>query len=419
MHPSGGAAMNQTLFSSTPTPLTPPMLEEDRSSWLRLFRSRRVGVATFYRLLAEHGTATAALSALPEIAQAAGAKDYTPCSEADAAAEMRAGRKAGAQLICRGDPLYPSALAEIDDAPPLFWAVGEVALLGRPMVALVGARNASSLGLRMARQLAGALSEAGAVVVSGLARGIDAAAHQGALEGGTAAVLAGGVDVVYPQENREIFAEIGRKGLRLSEQRIGLQPASRHFPPRNRIISGLSHGLVVVEAAARSGSLITARNALDQGREVMAVPGHPFDARAAGCNLLIRDGARLVRSVDDILEALGSLDADIAPDWRDQARAHHAALTAPDAARPQASRGVQTANAPHPPQPGARPGPGLKDEAALHRDILARIGPSPMSEDQLIRDLDLPAQALSPALLTLELEGRIARQPGGLIALAV
>jgi len=405
--------MTDKLYSSTPTPLTPPKLEEDRLSWLRLFRSRRVGVATFYRLLAEHGSAAAALEALPGIARAAGVEDYAPCPVDVARAEMRAGQKAGARLVCRGDPAYPAALAEIDDAPPLFWARGNLALLKRPMIALVGARNASSLGERMARSLARDLAAQGFVIVSGLARGIDAAAHAASLDSGTVAVLAGGVDIAYPAESRQIFQGISERGLCLSEQVMGLEPQARHFPPRNRIISGLSSGIVVVEAAARSGSLITARNALDQGREVMAVPGHPFDARAGGCNMLIRDGALLVRSAADILETLGVAAGG---SWREEAALHQRKIAEADAARAEASNDTapMAANGVH--RPSEVPTRPLKDTAALHRDILSRLGPSPLAEDQLIRDLDLPAQRLAPVLLALELEGRIQRQPGGLLA---
>jgi DNA processing protein len=253
----------------------------------------------------------------------------------------------------------------------------------------VGARNASSLGLRMARRLAETLGQAGQVVVSGLARGIDAEAHLAALSSGTVAVLAGGVDVLYPPENADLAARIAAEGCLVSEQPMGCQPQARHFPQRNRIISGLARAVVVVEAAARSGSLITARDALDQGREVLAVPGHPFDARAAGCNQLIRDGATLVRGAQDVLEAIG------APSQARQSEPDPAPLDLPG------------------PAPQRRP---LRDMAALHGAILARLGPSPLAEDQLIRDLDQPAATVTSGLVTLELEGRIQRQPGGLLA---
>ncbi|EAQ02866.1 DNA processing protein DprA, putative [Pseudooceanicola batsensis HTCC2597] len=264
-------------------------------------RSRRVGISTFYRLLSEHGTASAALVALPEIAAAAGVEGYEVCPEPVITAELRDARKAGARLICIGTEDYPPGLMDLADPPPMLWVIGQTSALHRPMIGVVGARNASSLGLRMARNLAAALSEAGYVVVSGLARGIDAAAHQASAETGTVAVMAGGVDALYPPENATLADAIPGTGARLSEMPMGRQPQARHFPRRNRIIPALARALVVVEAAAKSGSLLTARAALDQGREVLAVPGHPFDARAAGGNMLIRDGAILVRSARDVI----------------------------------------------------------------------------------------------------------------------
>jgi DNA processing protein len=407
--------MEADLFSY-PTPFTPPTTEEDRLSFLRLIRSRRIGVATFHKLLAEHGSAQAALRALPETARAAGIADYTPCSEAAARAELLAGARTGAQLLLFGTPDYPAALAEIADAPPVLWALGDLGLLQRPMIALVGARNASSLGGRIARKLAEGLGEAGFVVVSGLARGIDAIAHEASLTSGTIAAQAGGIDVVFPPENTALAAGIAQNGLRLSEQAPGLAPQARHFPMRNRIISGLSQAVVVVEAALRSGSLITARCALDQGREVMAVPGHPFDARAAGCNALIRDGAVLVRSVDDILAALptrlstgasSQRAADAAPrelGFRQTSRTDTAAVNAP---------------APHPKQSDltvAQPNTTSTGPDTLRLRLLDRLGPTPQPEDQLIRDLGVSAAALAPELLLLEMAGVISRHPGGLIA---
>ena len=363
----------------------PPLLtttEEERINRLRLLRSRRVGIATYRRLLAEHGNATRALDALPIIAREAGVTGYETCPIGVVQAEINAGRAAGADLIFDTDPRYPENLRNIDDAPPMLWVLGNGALLARPMIALVGARNASSLGTRMAKKLAAELTEEGYVVVSGLARGIDTAAHLAALSGGTIAVQAGGVDTIYPIENSQLAHDIGKQGLRLSEMPMGMQPQARHFPARNRIISGLAQAVVVVEAAAKSGSLITARNALDQARDVFAVPGHPFDARAAGCNMLLRDGAILVRSAADVIEALSP---------------------APIAQPPL----------PFEPVPTPRP---LKHIAALHSEILSRLGPTPIAEDQLMRDLAAPAAKVAPVLVDLELDGRIARHPGGLWA---
>ena len=380
---------------SSPTPFTPPTTEEDRLDRLRLIRSRRVGPATFQRLLSEHGSAAAALDALPGIARAAGIDNYTPCPRDTATREIEAASRAGARMLCLGMPEYPVALSGIADAPPILWAVGDPGLAHRSGIALVGARNASSLGQRMARKLAEGLGHHGFVLISGLARGIDAVAHAATLDTGTIAVLAGGVDVLYPSENADLGATIGRQGLRLSEQPMGLQPQARHFPRRNRIIAGLSHAVVVVEAAEGSGSLITARDALDQGREVLAVPGHPLDPRAAGCNALIRDGARLVRDVSDIIEALETtLELPFAP---------------PAAPRPYTPP-------PQPTKPAPRASAAAPDSLGLHRMILDRLGPSPLAEDQLIRDLALPAATLAPAILFLELDGRIERQPGGLLA---
>jgi DNA processing protein len=230
------------------------------------------------------------------------------------------------------------------------------------------------------------LGRAGFVVVSGLARGVDAAAHLAALDSGTVAVMAGGVDVIYPTENADLARDIGKRGLLVSEQPMQLAPMARHFPTRNRIISGLARAVVVIEAAAKSGSLITARDALDQGREVLAVPGHPFDARAAGCNHLIRDGAQLVRSAEDVIAALP-----------------------PDPVQP-AQRDLL---ADLPPEPQRR---GLRETAVLHQQILDRLGPSPVAEDQLIRDLSLSAGAVGPVLVDLELDGQICRHAGGLLS---
>ena len=380
--------MSEETHPSTHPPI-PPTTEGDRLAWLRLLRSRRVGIATFYRLLAKHGTAQAALRALPEVARGAGITDYSLCPEGVAVGEMKAARMAGAQMICVTDPLYPEALRDIPDPPPILWAMGDDAVLARPKVAMVGARNASSLGIRMARALAIELAQAGYVTVSGLARGIDTAVHAATLDSGTIAVMAGGVDVLYPPENSRLAGDMLRCGLRLSEMPMGTEPQARHFPRRNRIISGLAGAVVVVEAAAKSGSLITARNALDQNREVLAVPGHPFDARAAGCNILIRDGARLIRSAADVIEALPPVET------------AHAALPLPApivAAAPESGRLLQGSD--------------------LHSLILSRLGPSPLAEDQLIRDLATPARTVTPALIDLELDGKIRRQAGGLLSLA-
>ncbi|MEM6657244.1 MAG: DNA-processing protein DprA [Pseudomonadota bacterium] len=376
--------MTEEQLSSYHPPL-PPTTEEDRFSWLRLLRSRKVGPATFRRLLREHGSAQNALAALPEMARAAGIDGYEICPPGVIEAELKAAKAAKAQLLCLGTPDFPATLSDLTDAPPMLWAIGDVSVLMRPAIALVGARNCSSLGSRMARGLAAELGKKEFSIVSGLARGIDTSAHLASLETGTVAVMAGGVDIVYPADNSGLAHDIAKSGLLVSEQPMGVTPQARHFPRRNRIISGLAQAVVIVEAAAKSGSLITARDALDQGREVLAVPGHPFDARAAGCNLLIRDGATLVRTAQDVIDAL--------PPQQSQM------FESPEPA-PQTARDV------------------IRSTAALHTEILTRLGPSPMAEDQLIRDIAATAGQIAPALTDLELDGRIQRQPGGLLSLA-
>ena len=274
----------------------------------------------------------------------------------------------------------------------MIWLRGNQNVLLRPMIALVGARNASSLGTRMARALANELAEAGYVIVSGLARGIDTCAHHAAAKLGSIAVLAGGVDAIYPNENIPLAESMLATGALLSEQPIGMAPIARHFPMRNRIISGLCEASIVVEAAGKSGSLITARGALDQGREVLAVPGHPFDARASGCNMLIRDGATLVRGAQDVIAILEEIYPKIAPKTSQQM--------------------------PLPLETTDKPKRSKEETRKLHQHILDRLGPSPMAEDQLLRDIDAQTSKIIPILTDLEIRGEIKRAPGGLISRA-
>jgi len=352
----------------------------DKRDRLRLIRSRQVGPITYRRLLAEHGTAQRALEALPQVAHKAGLKGYEIAPEAVVDAEIEAARAAGARLLCLGDPEYPATLAQIADAPPALWAVGARGLLERPMVAMVGTRNASSLGARMAKRIALDLGAAQVVTVSGLARGIDAVVHDASLEAGTIAVVAGGLDVVYPPENERLMAQIRETGLILSEAPMGTHPHARDFPKRNRIISGLSLATVVVEAAQRSGSMITARDALDQGREVLAVPGHPLDGRASGCNQLLREGARLVQSAQDILDAL-----------------------------PCAPKRTEA-------PPVQRDLPGFSP-IDIEAEILGILGQMDSSEADLMRALGLPQAKVVAALGNLEISGRLIRDAGGKIRL--
>lgn len=356
-------------------------------AWLRLARSRNVGPQTFPRLIERFGSAERALEALPSLAAKGGERAYQPCTERQGREEMARAEAAGAVMLRLFDEAYPAPLADIPDPPPFLWTLGDAALAHRPCIAVIGARNASSLGLRFARMLAEGLSAAGFVVVSGFARGIDAAAHGSALDGeGTVAAMAGGVDVIYPEQNAALAARMREgRGLFLSEAPMGMQPLARHFPRRNRIVSGLSAATVLVEAAARSGSLITARMALEQGREVMAVPGSPLDPRAEGCNGLIRQGAALIRSAEDVLEA----------------------LEAPRTLRPAERRR-------EPPPQVAQPEP----EGDLAARLFELLGPSAVDSDTLARDLGLSQPALAAALLELELAGRVERLAGGMVARA-
>ena len=368
---------------------------DEKLSWLRLSRSENVGPITFRQLLERFRTAEAALSALPDLARQGGrARPIRLCSVAAAEREMDRLRALGAQLLARGEPGYPAALAALDDAPPLIGLLGHPHLLERPAVAIVGARNASANGQRLARQLAGELGRAQFLIVSGLARGIDAAAHEGALDTGTAAVQAGGLDIVYPQQNQALYEEIRERGVLLSEMPPGTEPQARHFPRRNRLVSGLALGVVVVEATLRSGSLITARLALEQGREVLAVPGSPLDPRARGCNRLLRQGAVLVERAEDVREALeGMLRIPMK---------EPPALAFPGPAYQQAG----------PPKED----PGGVAEA--REAVLALLGANSVTVDELVRASDFTLAAVLEALLELELAGRIERQPGQRVAIA-
>lgn len=374
----------------------------EKLAWLRLARTESVGPITFHQLVRRFGSAAEALAALPSLAQRGGRlvalRLYTV---AQAEAEIAAHARLGARLIAWGEPDYPPRLAALDDAPPLIGVIGDPALLAAPCVALVGARNASVNGRRFAEALARDLGAAGFRVVSGLARGIDAAAHHGALDSGTVAVVAGGADVVYPPEHAKLQAEIGTRGAVVAESPLGTQPHARHFPRRNRIISGLSLGVVVVEAAHKSGSLITARYAAEQGREVFAVPGSPLDPRCRGTNGLLRDGAHLVETAEDVagvlrsLPGLGPLAADPTPGHRPDP---------PTRAENQASSSTGGAD---------------RDPDATRAAVLEMLDPHPVAVDELVRRCQLSPAALMTALLELELAGRVLRHPGNRVALAV
>jgi DNA processing protein len=355
---------------------------EDQLARLRLIRSDGIGPITYRQLLARFGTADAALDAIPDLARRGGGRVPRIASRAEAEREMARVAEFGARYLFLGQGLYPALLAEIESAPPALIVKGDLGLIERPAVAMVGARNASAAACRFARQLAGALGEAGLVVVSGLARGIDTAAHDGALASGTMAVIAGGIDVVYPPENGERQQAIAAQGLLVAEQPPGIEPRARHFPYRNRIIAGLAQGTIVVEAAPKSGSLITARYAADYGREVMAVPGSPLDPRAQGCNGLIRQGATLIQNAEDVLESL----------------------------RPFAPARVA--------QPTTQfQGESADADEAERRAVLDLLSPTPVPVDEIIRQSGLPAGTVHIALLELELAGRLDRHAGGRVAL--
>lgn len=369
---------------------TRPLSDAERLDWLRLIRSERVGPVTFHQLLRRYGDVASVLERLPMLAQRGGRKDYRVCPAGVAAAELERTRAAGVRLLAWGEPGYPSALMAVEDAPPLLSLLGHGHLLDRAAVAMVGSRNATINGSRFAQRLAADLGKAGWPVVSGLARGIDAAAHQGALDSGTVAVLGGGVDVIYPKENTDLYRRIVAEGVVVSEMPVGTVPQARHFPRRNRIISGLSLGVVVVEATLRSGSLITARIAGEQGREVGAVPGGPTDPRAAGCNRLIRDGAALIRSAEDVAEMLRgtSLSRLREP--------NKAGLTAPPLADPSE-----------------------KELDKARRTILKSLDSSPVGVDEIVRQCQLSPATVQTVLLELELAGRIERHPGHAISLII
>lgn len=362
----------------------PALSQDEAFARIRLLRSPNIGPVSYRQLLARFGTARAALEVLPDLA-ARGGKPYRAAGEDKVSAEVAALRNAGGRYLFHDSPDYPALLAAIDAAPPILMVRGDLALAARPAVAVVGARNASAAAVKLARLFAGELAEAGFTVVSGLARGIDGAAHQASLAGGTIGVIASGIDVTYPPEHADLQEAVAQQGLLVAEQPPGTEPLARHFPSRNRIIAGLAAGTLVVEAAPKSGSLITARLAGEFGREVMAIPGSPLDARAQGCNLLIREGAVLVQSAADVIELLSGFDGAPRSTFREPV-VGWAAL--PDE---------------------------LGDSPA---DIASLLTIAPVPVDELIRQSSAGAAAVQLALLELELAGRLVRHAGGRVSLA-
>lgn len=368
--------------------MTRTLSEAEQLDWLQLIRSENVGPITFKRLLEYYVTPAAALRALPELAKKGGAKKpIKVAARADVEREWNAAKKAGAHIICLPDAAYPRLLRHIDDAPPVLQVLGQSSLLQRPMIAMVGTRNASLNGRKMAAQLATDLGAAGFVVVSGMARGIDGAAHEGALNTGTVAVVAGGVDVIYPPEHTALHQQLMARGAIVSDAALGTQPVTSSFPRRNRIIAGLSLGVVVIEAALQSGSLITARLALEQGREVFAVPGSPLDPRCSGSNNLLREGAVLVERAADVTKVLQP--------------------QLPQLAETAAATGL-----------AAPPKPPSDDELARARAaILQLLSPTPALLDELIRTSGYTSPVVLTVLLELEVAGRVQRLPGQKIML--
>lgn len=353
---------------------------------IRLLRSPNIGPVSYRQLLLRFGDARGALAALPDLGTRGG-RSYRPAPEDGIEREIAGVKRAGARYLFHDSPDYPPLLATAEGAPPILTVRGDAAIARRPSVAIVGARNASAAAVKLARDFARALAEAGFAVASGLARGIDGAAHRGAMAAGaTVGVIASGIDIAYPPEHRELQEQVANDGLLIAEQPPGTEPLARHFPSRNRIIAGLAAGTLVVEAAPRSGSLITARLAGEYGREVMAIPGSPLDSRSHGCNQLIRDGAVLVQAPEDVVELLSGFDGMPRSTFREAASAAYAV--------PEDSRA---------------------DEPA---DIASLLTLAPVAVDELIRQSGTSAAAVQLALLELEIAGGLVRHAGGRVSLA-
>jgi DNA processing protein len=362
------------------------LTDAQRLDWLRLIRSENVGPRTFRELVDHFGDARAALEALPALARRGGAaRAIRICPRDEAARELDATRALGAALVASVEAAYPHRLAEIDDAPPLITVRGNVAALAQPMIAIVGSRNASAAGLKFAERLAYDLGQAGYVIASGLARGIDAAAHRASVATGTVAVLAGGQDRIYPPEHTPLLEALLADGAAITEMPLGWEPRARDFPRRNRIVSGLSLGVVVVEAAERSGSLITARFALEQGREVFAVPGSPIDPRAAGTNGLLKQGATLVAEAADVLSVVAPI--------------------------------LGALREPEPPGPTEPLTDSDDIDAAVRGRVVELLGPTPVGIDDLVQLSGASPAIVRTILLELELAGRVTRHRGGLFSL--
>ncbi|MGV8947799.1 MAG: DNA-processing protein DprA [Candidatus Paracaedibacter sp.] len=359
-------------------------MDKDKLFWLRLIRSEKVGPITFWQLLNRYGTAEQALNALSNLIKQGNHK-HRLASEAEVEKELKAHHKSGFTLLPANDPAFPQLLRTLPDCPPFISVYGQLNILNQPTLGIVGARNSSLNGRQFAERMAVDLSKAGWKIASGLARGIDRFAHQGALPHGTIAVIAGGVDIIYPPEHKDLYHAIAETGAVISEMPLSFFPGASHFPRRNRLISGLSRGVIIIEAAMKSGSLITARTALEQGRELFAVPGSPLDPRCRGTNNLIRQGAGLVESADDVLSMM---DGPCIPSLRD------------DATKPFAQ--------------------SLElDWNSLEKDVFQDLSPTPISLDAILGRHGVPPQTILTLMLEWELQGRIQRHPGNMVSLVI
>jgi len=401
------------------------LTREEGIARIRLIRSPGVGPVTWHHLLARFGSAVAAVEALPELAakgrvRAAKGQAYQPFTREGVEAEMMKVRAAGGRYVFHDSPDYPPLLGLVEGAPPMLIVRGQIAIAARQPVALVGARNASAGARKIARDLAGDLAGRGSAVVSGLARGIDAAAHEGALAAadgaGTVAVIAGGIDIAYPPEHEDLQERIAQHGLIVSEMPPGTEPTQRHFPARNRIIAALSLGTVVVEAALKSGSLITAGLAGDYGREVMAVPGSPLDPRSHGCNAMIREGAVLVQGVEDVLELITGFEGVARSRFRD---AHPRQADVP-LFDPQ--EGERSLLGPVQAGQGAREGGGAPQPPSAPQDVAGKVaallGMAPVGVDEIIRQSGASTAQVQEALIDMELAGVLVRHAGGRVSRA-
>lgn len=379
-------------FSTAPLPIA-PLDDPERLACLRLIRSDNVGPVAFRQLINHFGGAQTALEALPDLVRRGGSRRVRVCAADKAEAELEAAYLIGAQPIFTIEPGYPTPLAAIDPPPPMIYAKGRTELLNQPCIAIVGSRNCSSAGHAFARQLALGLADADLVVTSGLARGIDGAAHEASLENGTIAVIAGGLDIFYPPEHAKLQAQIADVGCLVTEMPPGFKPRAKDFPRRNRIISGISYGVIVVEAARRSGTLITARLANEQGREVFAAPGHPLDPRAEGTNRLIKSGATMITEIGDVLEVVQPMLPAAMRDSDEQCRPT--------------------------PKPRDQPTTPVRTHATQeeHSVVVRALGPAPVHIDDLLRSTGLNAQSIQIALLELSLAGRLEHHGAHLVSL--